>query len=560
MKWGMMSEFPAGWTESPLVDLIHKDGLFSDGDWIESKDQDPNGAIRLLQLADIGDGKFLNKSNRFVNDEKFDLLNCTEILEGDVLVARMPDPLGRACLMPKLPQKCITVVDVAIVRPGPESVLTDWLMHFLNSPGIRQEIHLLSSGSTRKRISRGNLSRIILPVPPLNEQKHIAEKLDNLLARVDSCQSHLERVPQILQRFRQSILAAATSGRLTEDWRISKGLNQETAGFGYSDADCFGDYEFPAIWKSARLKDIAEVIGGITKDSKKQSATDEELPYLRVANVQRGYLDLAEIKTIRVPRQRLNDWLLKPGDILFTEGGDFDKLGRGWVWNGEIERCIFQNHIFRARIRQRDFSPKYFSYYSNSRGFEYFLTYGKQTTNLASISKSILEALPVAVPPKEEQDEIVGRVDTLFAYAKRLEKRCGTGRALVDQLTPSLLTKAFRGELVEQDPNDEPAKELLERIQAARANTPRTIKKPLRRSQMKEKEALPGGQRMSVVEVLKNAGKEMSSEQLFTAAGYPGDATPDIVEEFFVDIRDAIKNKQIVRSRRGTADWFSLFQ
>lgn len=103
-----MSELPKGWALSSLNDLISIDGLFSDGDWIESKDQDPDGENRLLQLADIGDGVFIDKSSRFVNNEKFRLLNCTELLEGDLLIARMPDPLGRACLMPRMTQRCLT--------------------------------------------------------------------------------------------------------------------------------------------------------------------------------------------------------------------------------------------------------------------------------------------------------------------------------------------------------------------------------------------------------------------------------------------------------------------
>lgn len=128
----MSSGLPLGWAVATVEQLIATDGVFSDGDWIESKDQDPEGAIRLLQLADIGDGYFLNKSNRFINSDVFQALKCTEVFEGDVLVARMPDPLGRACLAPKLDQRCITVVDVAILRPGASSVNPAWLMHFIN--------------------------------------------------------------------------------------------------------------------------------------------------------------------------------------------------------------------------------------------------------------------------------------------------------------------------------------------------------------------------------------------------------------------------------------------
>ncbi|WP_338476170.1 restriction endonuclease subunit S [Pseudomonas khavaziana] len=463
-----MKGLPPGWEQTTVANLIAENGIFSDGDWVESKDQDPNGSIRLLQLADIGDGVFVNKSNRFINDIKFDQLRCTEVFEGDVLIARMPEPLGRACLAPKLAQRCITVVDVAIVRPGSSSVSSKWLMHFLNAPPVRQLIELQSSGTTRRRISRGNLTKLELPVPPLAEQKRITDKLDSLLERLATCRGRLDQISDILKRFRQSVLTAATSGELTREWREARGDDGESQSFQEADSDSFRDYVFPASWAIRRLADIATITGGVTKDSKKQGSGFTELPYLRVANVQRGYLDLSEVKTIRVPPNRVADLLLRAGDILFNEGGDINKLGRGWIWSGELPACIFQNHVFRARLSDPTFEPRYFSYYGNSRGYEYFLAKGKQTTNLASINKSVLSSLPVAVPPSDEQLEIVKRVDELFLFADRLERNCANAAAKVAALTPAALNKAFIGELVPQDPNDEPASTLLVNIEASR--------------------------------------------------------------------------------------------
>jgi type I restriction enzyme S subunit len=140
------------------------------------------------------------------------------------------------------------------------------------------------------------------------------------------------------------------------------------------------------------------------------------------------------------------------------------------VQNDELPACVFQNHVFRARLLDPAFEPRYFSWYGNSRGYEYFLARGKQTTNLASINKSVLSALPVAVPPADEQAEIVRRTNELLQFADGLERRCRNAAAQVVALTPSVLAKAFRGELVPQDPNDEPATELLAKLQTAQAN------------------------------------------------------------------------------------------
>src|SRR5690606_21910794 len=152
-----MSEvIPEGWTISTIDQLTANNSLFCDGDWVESKDQDPTGKNRLIQLADIGDGTFLNKSARFMNDEQFQRLKCTELRPNDILIARMPDPLGRACIYKLDSQRAATVVDVAILRT--ENANHYWLMSAINSPNFRFQIELNASGTTRTRIARGILS------------------------------------------------------------------------------------------------------------------------------------------------------------------------------------------------------------------------------------------------------------------------------------------------------------------------------------------------------------------------------------------------------------------
>ncbi|MBI2342972.1 MAG: restriction endonuclease subunit S [Deltaproteobacteria bacterium] len=161
-----------------LKDILGKSGLFDDGDWVESKDQDPNGGVRLIQLADVGDGEYINKSARFLTSEKAKELKCTFLKKGDLLISRMPDPLGKACLFPGDLKPCVTVVDVSIVRPDPQLVDNNWLKYCVNSFEFRTEISKYISGTTRQRISRGNLSKIKFSLPPLPEQRRIAAILD----------------------------------------------------------------------------------------------------------------------------------------------------------------------------------------------------------------------------------------------------------------------------------------------------------------------------------------------------------------------------------------------
>ena len=458
-----MNAVPEHWTRATLNELISTDGLFSDGDWVESKDQDPQGATRLLQLADIGDGVFLNKSNRFINDEKFVSLKCTELHANDVLIARMPDPLGRACMMPEVPQRCVTVVDVAVVRPGPESVGAKWLMHVLNSPVVRQEIELQSSGTTRRRISRGNLSKLELPIPPLDEQKRIADKLDVVLARVDACRDRLDRIPGILKRFRQSVLAVATSGKLTDNWRSLKERNEGVQSV------LLGEDEIavPQSWSIHALRDVIDphrpLCYGVVQPGDKR---DGGVPLIRVKDMDRSGVLTDALRTVSpdVDAEYKRSRVIG-GDLLISVVGT---IGRTAIVPHGLEANIARA-IARVACRSR-ISSMWVDIWFSSDALQWWLTSTSKEVARKTLNLSDLAAAKVAIPSAEEQAEIVRRVKSLFAYADRLEDRYAAARAQVEKLTPATLAKAFRGELVPQDPNDEPASALLERIRAQRAD------------------------------------------------------------------------------------------
>ena len=229
----------------------------------------------------------------------------------------------------------------------------------------------------------------------------------------------------------------------------------------------------PPQWAEATLGEIAEIQGGIQKGKKRSSSLPlRDVPYLRVANVQRGYLDLDVVQSIQATDDEISQLRLQVGDVLFNEGGDRDKLGRGWIWTGALSECIHQNHVFRARIIDRILYPKLLSWYGNTVGQQYFFDEGKQTTNLASLNSSKLKALPVLVPPQAEQIRIVeaiesylSRLDDAMATLERVQRNLKRYRA-------SVLKAAVEGRLVPTEAElsraegreYEPASVLLERI------------------------------------------------------------------------------------------------
>lgn len=445
-----MSELPPNWAAATLESLIANDGLFSDGDWVESKDQDPSGGIRLLQLADVGDGKFLDRSRRFVNDEQFERLRCTEVLAGDVLIARMPDPLGRACITPQLDQRCITVVDVAIARLGASTANPRWLVHFLNSPDARQKINSEASGTTRQRISRGRLAKLELPVPPLPEQKRIADKLDTLLARVDACRIHLDRVPGILKRFRQSVLAAATSGELTREWREARGI---------------GTHD----WQQSTVGQLIDRIeAGLNVQCEERPPEPNERGLVKISAVTWGRYDDNQSKTLPGNADIPERSRIGLGDFLISRANTLELVG-ACVIVEDVTRPVFLSDKVLRLVMPERLKPWLQIALQSPAGRKAIESRASgNQLSMRNLSQANLREIPVSLPPDDEMAEVVGSVRRLMNLAKEIEGRTADAASAVQRSVPSTLAKAFRGDLVPQDPNDEPAAALLARIAAQR--------------------------------------------------------------------------------------------
>ncbi len=223
---GQMGRGPLdGARQEMTIEEVSTGGHFSDGDWVESKDQDPTGSVRLVQLADVGTGIFRNRSDRWMRTDQADRLGCTFLKPGDILIARMPDPIGRACLVPPLIGDAVTAVDVAILRVQRPDVLPSYAMWAINSPSFRSRVEALQSGTTRKRISRKNLAGLSISVPNVDDQRRIVDFFDDQMSRVDAGRAALEATLVRTAALRRAVLAAALSGRLTT---IEDGVETES--------------------------------------------------------------------------------------------------------------------------------------------------------------------------------------------------------------------------------------------------------------------------------------------------------------------------------------------
>lgn len=432
---------------------------------------------------------------------------------GDVLLVKDGVNMGDAAIN-TFEGEISLLSSVCMLRPRKHVLAAEFLRYYILSPQGFQSLTGQMTGTAIKRVILRKIRETPVPVAPLNEQHRIVAKIEELFSDLDAGVAALERAKANLKRYRAAVLKAAVEGKLTEEWRakhptkepasalLARILNErrqkweadQLAKFAAagkeppknwrdkyvepSPPDTTGLPEIPESWAWATLDAIADVVGGVTKDQKKANQPGmREVPYLRVANVQRGYLDLSEMKSISASEEDIAQLRLEPDDVLFNEGGDRDKLGRGWVWSGELSECIHQNHVFRGRLLSKEIQPRFVSHHGNTFGKEWFIKAGKQTTNLASINLGVLRRFPVPIPPTSEQAEIVVLIDEKLSQIDAAETQIEHGLLRASRLRQSILKQAFEGKLVPQDPRDEPASTLLAKLDENRTQSGKSTTK-----------------------------------------------------------------------------------
>ncbi len=397
----------ANWRDIVLGDVAGGTGLFRDGDWIETKDQDPKGGVRLIQLADIGEGEYLDRSSRFLTLEKANELKCTFLEEGDLLVARMPDPLGRACVFPGDPKPSVTAVDVCIVRPDTAVVNTHWLKWAVNSWEFRSKLERFATGTTRKRISRTKLQAMPLKLPPLPEQRRIAAILD----KADAVRRKRQQTLDLADNFLRSAFL-----------------------------DLFGDpVTNPKGWEVVSFKSVGTTRLGKMLDKGKEVG-DCQFPYLANTNVQWGRFNMEELRTMDFSKSDRKEFKLEDGDVLICEGGE---IGRTAIWRGEHEDVFFQKALHRVRLDRTVTVPEYVYHFmwfmAKNGGFRRLTT----SATIAHLTGVKLKRLPIPLPPLDLQRRFAAIIES----AEHQQPRQRVHLAKLDTLFGSLQQRAFRGEL-----------------------------------------------------------------------------------------------------------------
>lgn len=392
----------------------------------------------------------------------------THFGEGDVLFAKITPCMenGKGAVARGLLNSlgCGTT-ELHVVRPL-AGIAPEYIYWFLAQERVRKTAKENFTGTAgQARVPTRFVEALALPLAPLPEQRRIVAKLEKLLGKVDACRERLAKIPSLLKRFRQAVLAAACSGRLTADWREE---NQDAEPDSACDELGFeGKETLPLNWKMTRLGTQAALITSGSRGWAKYYADSGSI-FIRAQNINCDVLNLDDVAFVRPPKSAEGlRTKVRENDILVTITGA--NVTKSALVETRIEDAYVSQHV--ALVRLKDLRLSRFVFYcilSPSHGRKQLQSaaygQGKPGLNLDNIRD-----IGVVLPPVPEQQEIVRRVETLFALADQIEARFEKARAQVEKLTPAILAKAFRGELVPQDPNEEPASVLLDRIRTARS-------------------------------------------------------------------------------------------
>ncbi|WP_050568807.1 restriction endonuclease subunit S [Vibrio jasicida] len=323
--------------------------------------------------------------------KKGDIIICVRATIGDLNWADKEYCLGRG---------------VAGLRANDEKLDSKYLWYFIAS--IEDELYRNSTGSTFPQINKKVIESLKIPLPPLETQKQIAAVLE----KADQLRKDCQQMEQELNSLAQSVFIEMFGDQLTSPHDV--------------------------------LGNVSNVVSGVTKGQKHNNKVIVKAPYMRVANVQAGYLNLNEIKEIEVKESDVEKYKLEVGDVLLTEGGDHDKLGRGAIWNGEVDNCIHQNHVFRVRLDTELYTSQWFNgFLKTDFAKRYFLKCAKKTTNLASINITQLKGLPMPDIDIKEQvrfEKIITSINSQMLSNTELAHQ-------YDENFNALMQKAFKGEL-----------------------------------------------------------------------------------------------------------------
>lgn len=417
-----------------------------------------DNSILILRGGNIQDGKIvLSQDDVYVNERH--VKPEQRLQRGDVVIV---SSTGSKLLIGKAAHVKDDIQDIAfgaflsLLRPVNE-ISFKYFDYFFQTDFYRRNIRNLSGGININNIRNEHLYNIPFPLAPLKEQKRIADKLDNLYLHLDLLNERLDRIPMLIKQFRENVLMQAVTGKLTEEWRKNRKPQKGPANGSTP-------FRIPNIWQWHKLGSLTK---RISYGTSKKSDNEGKVPVLRMGNLQNGKLDWHDLK-YSSDKKEIASYSLEPGDVLFNRTNSPELVGKTSIYEGE-QPAIYAGYIIRI-VTTEELNPYYLNFVLNSKyGRDWAWQVKSDGVSQSNINAKKLSAFEIPLPETDEQLEIVKQINGLFSIADRIEILYNELTTKLRKLPLTFLGKAFAGQLVSQDPNDEPASSLLQKITQMKA-------------------------------------------------------------------------------------------
>jgi type I restriction enzyme, S subunit len=445
-----MNELPTGWARAALGDATT----------VRKEKEDPRN---LPNLPFIGLEEVEAHTGRIISTQNTSTLKSAVALfaKGDILYGRLRPYLNKVVI----PDFAGAASAEFIVLPGSKLLEPRYLQCVLMSPTFVEFTALKSTGD-RPRVSYESISPYVFPLPPIKEQGRIVAKIDSLSAKSKRARDHLDHIPRLVEKYKQAILAAAFRGELTREWRRNNGVPEllpVTAEISIPYTEAFSA---PSSWQALKFADVCEIVGG-SQPPKSTFKYEPASHLIRLVQI-RDYKSNDHITFI--PKTLARRFCSADDIMIGRYGPPIFQILRGI--EGAYNVALMKAMPVPSLI-EREFLYWYLQHPSLRSYVEFE---AERTAGQDGVNKRHLLQWPVLLPPLQEQSEIVKKIEIAFAWVSRIFSEADSASKLIDHLDQAVLAKAFRGELVPQDPNDEPASVLLERIRAERAAEPGKVK------------------------------------------------------------------------------------